>query len=508
MTPLPAPPAADSVTGVVSLAEASRFWLRLGLVSFGGPAGQIALLHEELVQRRRWLSERRFLHALNYCMLLPGPEATQLATYLGWLMHGSAGGLISGGLFLLPSIVVLLALACAYVLWGELPLLTALFAVLQPTVLAIVLQAAWRLGGRTLHSPFLLLVAICAFVALSTRLLPYPLLIGLVALAGWAAARLRPSLLGRSDSARAPAAPPSPAASLSERLTLSAQAAMAPAQAREPGAAASRSALASPGSEPPPSPPPGPGPHPPQAAPPALHGDLTPPPPHARVSRRRLALTLLLSGLAVLGPLALLTLLQGGAGLLPTLARFFSRVALVSFGGAYAVLPYVAHGAVDQFGWLSAAQMVDGLALGETTPGPLIMVVAFVGFLAGWNQGGALPLALAAGLVVIWFTFLPSFVFILAGAPLVEASRDDLRLDGPLRAITAAVVGTIANLALLFSGPVLWPAGCGGWPDPLALAVLVLMLALLVRWRWSVLQVIGLAVGLGLLRGLFQPLLG
>jgi chromate transporter len=449
-----------SAPAPVSPAEAARFWLRLGLVSFGGPAGQIALLQEELVTRRRWLSERRFLHALNYCMLLPGPEATQLATYLGWLMHGSRGGLIAGGLFLLPSILLLLSLATVYALWGDLPLLSALFAVLQPTVLAIVLQAAWRLGRRTLHSPFLLLIAVLSFVGLTTRLLPYPLLIVLAALAGWGVGCWWPALLAGRE----------PVAGSGQR-------------ASSPGSAPGGTAGG------------------------ALHGDDTPPPEHARFSRRRLARTLLLGGLALLAPLTALTLWQGWTGLLPTLGRFFSRVALVSFGGAYAVLPYVAHGAVEQFGWLSARQMVDGLALGETTPGPLIMVVAFVGFLGGWNQTGSLALAVTAGLVVVWFTFLPSFLFILAGAPLVEASREDLRLDGPLRTITAAVVGTIASLAVLFSRPVLWPAGLGPRPDPGALALLLLMLFLLVGRRWSVLRVIGLACLLGLLRALAGGLL-
>jgi chromate transporter len=532
-----------SPAAAVSLAQAARFWLRLGWVSFGGPAGQIALLHEELVSRRRWLSERRFLHALNYCMLLPGPEATQLATYLGWLLHGTPGGLIAGGLFLLPSILLLLALASLYALWGSLPLFSALFSVLRPTMLAIVLQAAWCLAGRTLGTPFLLLIAALSFVGLTCRLLPYPLLISLAALAGWGAARWHPALLGRPGAGRAEV--PTAAAAEPGRAGVrgraeasqphAAAADPAPSQpAARPSTASCRSALAStpPGAADdhravaaaaPSAPPPaaaspgieaagqGPGSATAPTAcagPIALHDDDTPPPDHARFSRRRLASTLLLGGLAVLGPLTALTLWQGAAGLLPTLGRFFSRVALVSFGGAYAVLPYVAHGAVEQYGWLSTRQMLDGLALGETTPGPLIMVVAFVGVLGGWNQSGSLALALAAGLVVVWFTFLPSFLFILAGAPLVEASRGDLRLDGPLRAITAAVVGTIASLAALFSAPVLWPSGQGAWPDAHALALLLLMLALLVRWRWSVLRVIGLACLLGLLRALAAGLTG
>lgn len=427
----------------VTLAEAARFWARLGWVSFGGPAGQIALLHGELVQRRRWLSERRFLHALNYCMVLPGPEATQLATYLGWLMHGVPGGLVAGGLFLLPSVLVLLSLASIYALWGQLPLLTAVFWALKPAVLAIVLQAAWRLGRRTLHTPLLVAIALAALLGLSLLHLPYPLLLAGAALLGALAARHRPHWLRP----------------------------VSPGEARAAAAGA------------PPSP--------------ALHDNRTPPPPHARFSRRGLALALLAGGLALGVPLAALGLAEGWNGLLATMARFFSKVALLSFGGAYAVLPYVARGAVEEFGWLSAAQMVDGLALGETTPGPLIMVVAFVGFMGGWQEAGSLARALAAGLVVVWFTFLPSFVFILAGAPLVEASREDLRLDGPLTAITAVVVGVIVSLALFFAGPVLLPHG---HVDAGAFALLLAALALLLGRGWDVLPLIGAAALVGLLR--------
>jgi chromate transporter len=435
---------------VVSLAEASRFWLQLGLVSFGGPAGQIALLHRELVERRRWLSERRYLHALNYCMLLPGPEATQLATYLGWLLHGVPGGLIAGGLFLLPSVLVLTTLSTIYALWGQLPLLTAVFALLKPAVLAIVVVAAWRLAQRTLHTRLLQLLAALAFASLALFNVPYPLVVGLAALVGWTAGRLRPHWIQRQTQGTV----------------------------NSPQAGGT-------------------------VLPPALHDDLTPTPAHAKLSHRRLAVTLLVWGLATLLPLAALVHWGGWNGTLATMARFFSRVALLSFGGAYAVLPYVAQGAVDSFGWLSASQMVDGLALGETTPGPLIMVVAFVGFMGGWNTGlgdwggGSLAAALAGSLVTVWFTFVPSFGFILAGAPLVEASRDDLRLGAPLTAITAAVVGVIASLAVFFARPVLWPAGS---LQPGALLVVVLALWVQLRWRWSVMQVIGAtaACGVGL----------
>lgn len=426
-----------------SLTTAARFWLRLGLVSFGGPAGQIALLHAELVERRRWLSERRFLHALNYCMLLPGPEATQLATYLGWLMHGLGGALIAGGLFLLPSVVVLLSLSAVYALWGQLPVLAAVFWALKPAVLGIVLQAAWRLGRRTLHNPALVLIAAAACLALAVGRVPYPALIIATALVGWIGGRLRPALF------RGPAR------------------AVASATADATGDAT------------------------PDAA---FHGDDTPTPPHARFHWRRLAPTLLGGGVALGLPLTLLTLAGGWNGQLATMARFFTKVALVSFGGAYAVLPFVAQGAVDTYGWLDAAQMVDGLALGETTPGPLIMVVAFVGFMGGWNGSGTLSAGVVAALVVVWFTFLPSFLFILAGGPLVEASREDLRVGAPLTAITAAVVGVILSLALYLAGPALAPTGAvdGG-------TVLVLLAAVALLGRGlGALPVIGAATVVGL----------
>ncbi|MFN9530894.1 MAG: chromate efflux transporter [Cyanobacteriota bacterium] len=438
MTPTPS---------AVTLAAASRYWFQLGWVSFGGPAGQIALLHRELVDQRRWLSERRYLHALNYCMLLPGPEAMQLATYLGWLMHGLPGGLIAGGLFVIPSVFVLTALASIYALWGQLPLLASVFAVLKPAVLAIVLMAAWRIGRRTLHTPLLIGLAIAGFLALALFKLPYPLVVIVAGLIGLLVARWRPALL-LSGSSHGSAA--------------------ANAEATRPD---------------------------------ALHDDHTESPEHARFSRERLALTLLVWALALLLPLAGLVGTGGWNGPLALMARFFTRVALLSFGGAYAVLPYVAQGAEEQFGWLSASQMLDGLALGESTPGPMIMVVAFVGFMGGWNQSIAAgltpwPLALAAAAVTVWFTFLPSFGFILAGAPLVEASRGDLRLGAPLSAITAVVVGVIASLALFFAGPVLWPSSAF---NPWAALVVALALFAQLRLRWSVLQVIGAAATVGAL---------
>ena len=465
----PPVPSTPVPTSSVSLPQAARFWLHLGLVSFGGPAGQIAMLHRELVDQRRWISEARFLHALNYCQLLPGPEAIQLATYLGWLLHGTRGGLVAGGLFLLPSVLLLLLLSSLYALWGHLPLLGGLFWALKPAVLAIVIQACWRLGRRTLKGPLQLVIAAAALLALQGLGLPQPQLIALAAFTGWIAERLRPGILvpaGHSPASSQASAP--------------AQAAQLP---QEPQASSKATA-----------------PPRPEAGVDALHGDDTPTPPHARIRPRHLALTLLWGGVAVLLPLGLLTLLEGWNGTLATMARFFSRVALVSFGGAYAVLPYVAQGAVERFGWLSAAQMVDGLALGETTPGPLIIVVAFVGVLGGWHAAGSLAYALAAGVVVVWFTFLPSFLFILVGGPLVESSRGEVRLAGPMRAIGAAVVGMVASLALLFAGPALWPGGPGAGLDLASLGLLAGSLLLLFGRGWGVLPVIGGAALLGLIR--------
>ncbi|WP_094510717.1 chromate efflux transporter [Synechococcus sp. MW101C3] len=482
--------APDSGPRPVPFAQAARYWLELGLISFGGPAGQVALMHSEVVERRRWLSERRFLHALNYAMVLPGPEAQQLATYIGWLMHGIPGGLVAGSLFILPSLLLLLLLSAVYAIWGQLPLLVSVFWALKPAVTAIVIQAAWRLGRRTLHNPVLLALAVLAFAGLTLLRLPFPAILATAAVIGWLGGRWRPQLF--SPPHRAGHAPPA-----------------------APGPGAHTTAM-------------------PVAEQPPLHGDATPTPDHARFDRRRLAL-ILLAGLAALAlPLALVSGMGGWDGLLATMARFFSRVAVFSFGGAYAVLPYVAQGAVEQHQWLSASQMIDGLALGETTPGPLIMVVTFVGFMGGWNTAlanlsadaanslaagtatslaaaaTALPLAVLAGLTVTWFTFLPSFLFILAGGPLVEASREDIRLSGPLTAITAAVVGVIANLAVFFAGHVLWPDGAGSGFDPAALALMVAAAVALLRWRWPVLRLILTAalIGAGRQLAVWAGLLG
>jgi chromate transporter len=398
----------------VTFAQALRWWLRLGFISFGGPAGQIAIMHEELVEKRRWLSERRFLHALNYCMVLPGPEAQQLATYVGWLMHGVRGGIAAGALFVLPSLVILVLLSWAYVALGDLPAIAGALYGIKPAVTAIVLHAAWRIGQRALRNGVLWAIAAVAFAAIALDA-PFALVILGAALAGMAGGRIAPQ--------RFAAAPAHAAAATSG---------------------------------------------------PALIDDAARPP-HTFFSRgrfvRHVAVGLTLWGL----PVALLASAYGAEHVLPQMAWFFTTAALLTFGGAYAVLPYVVQAAVLDYGWLSTSQMIDGLALGETTPGPLIMVVAFVGFLGGWQHAALGPDHLllagvvAAG-VATYFTFLPSFLFILLGGPLVERTHGDIRFAAPLSAITAAVVGVILNLALFFAAHVFWPAGLDGafaWPAAL-----------------------------------------
>jgi chromate transporter len=427
-----------------SFGEALRFWAKLGCISFGGPAGQIALMHQELVERRRWLSERRFLHALNYCMLLPGPEAQQLATYLGWLLHRTAGGIAAGALFVLPSFVLIVVLAWAYLAFGETPLAAGIIYGIKPAVVAIVAHAAWRIGGRTLRNGALWAIAGAAFIALFVLDLPFPAIVAGAALAGTLGGRLAPQHFAAAGHAGKTAV----------------------------------------------------------AAATAVIDDTDPPPAHARFTPRRL-LAVAGAGLALWAlSLVLLAAAVGPGHTLAQMGWFFTKAALLTFGGAYAVLPYVHQGAVEHYGWISATQMIDGLALGETTPGPLIMVVAFVGFLGGWGKAlfGPEALFLAGALaaaVATWFTFLPSFVFILAGGPLVESTHGDLRFGAPLTAVTAAVVGVIANLALFFAGHVLWPKGAGF--DPLAAAIAAGAALALFRFKAGAIPVIAGCATLGLL---------
>jgi chromate transporter len=431
----------------VSFGKALRFWLKLGCISFGGPAGQIALMHQELVERRRWISERRFLHALNYCMVLPGPEAQQLATYLGWLLHRTWGGIAAGVLFVLPSMVLLVALSWIYAAFGEAKWVAGAFYGIKPAVTAIVVQAAVRIGRRTLHGPVLWGIAAGAFVAIALLELPFPGVIASAAALGWWAGRRSPESV----------------------------------MPRTPAMAA--------GSEPP--------------ATPAVIGDDTPIPPHARFSRAGLATVLLWGGALWLGGMLLLAAAFGYREVPSAMAWFFTKAALLTFGGAYAVLPYVYQGAVAGHGWLSGTQMIDGLALGESTPGPLIMVVAFVGFMGGWNLqalGPAWPGAagVLCALVATFFTFLPSFVFILAGGPAVECTRGSLRVGAPLAAVSAAVVGVIASLAVFFAGHVIWPEGFTTAPDWATLALCAVALVAMLRLKVNVLALIAASVLAGL----------
>lgn len=430
----------------VSFIAALRFWGKLGFISFGGPAGQIAIMHQELVEQRRWISERRFLHALNYCMLLPGPEAQQLATYIGWLMHRSWGGIAAGLLFILPSLFLLILLSWIYLRFGEAPVVSAILYGIKPAVTAVVLFAAYRIGSRALKNWLMRLLAALAFAAILVLHTPFPVIVLIAALLGALGSRIAPSLFAVSG-----------------------------------GHGASKLSYGA-----------------------ALIDDDTPTPGHAQFRWARLG-TILLIGLALWsGVMGVLCWQFGWQGAFTQIGWFFTKAALLTFGGAYAVLPYVYQGAVEHYHWLSAAQMIDGLALGETTPGPLIMIVTFVGFLAGWHE---LPLgadsmlmsATIAALIVTYFTFLPSFVFILAGGPLVESTHGNLKFTAPLSAITAAVVGVILNLAVFFALHVFWPAGFGGDFDGIAALIGVYALIALFRFKVGVVPVIVMSAAAGLL---------
>jgi chromate transporter len=425
--------------------EALVWWLKLGFLSFGGPAGQIALMHHELVERRRWISEKRFLHALNFCMLLPGPEAQQLATYIGWLMHRTRGGIAAGALFVLPSLAILIALSWIYVAFGEVPAIAGAFYGIKPAVTAIVVFAAYRVGSRALTNAWTWSIAVLALVAVAVAGMPFPLVIALAAAIGFVGGRIDPtkfSLRGGHGAAKASFGP-------------------------------------------------------------AVIDDDMPTPPHAVFSRGRFASVLLVSLALWGGAIVALTFAFGSDAVLTRMAWFFTQAALLTFGGAYAVLPYVFQGAVEQYHWLTAGQMIDGLALGESTPGPLIMVVAFVGFVGGWTHavlGSDSPFVAGAvaAAVVTYFTFLPSFCFVLLGGPLIESTHGDLRFTAPLTGITAAVVGVIVNLALFFAWHVLWPAGRGGRFDVVAAAIGVLAALLLFRFKVGVMPVLGISAVLGL----------
>ena len=424
----------------MSFGEAFRFWAKLGFISFGGPAGQIAIMHRELVERRRWIDEQRFLHALNFCMLLPGPEAQQLATYLGWLFHGLAGGLVAGVFFVLPSIFVLMILSYIYAAFGSLPAVAALFAGVKPVVVAIVVEAVVRIGRRALCRPAHVAIAAGAFVAIYFLHVPFPLIVLAAGVLAFAGGRLRPRWFT--------AAP--------DRIA---------------GAGAGQAAE-----------------------------QLRDLPSHEPPSRAHALRTLAAGAALWVLPFALLVAARGWDSLHARQYRFFTQAALVTFGGAYSVLAYVMQAAVGSYGWLSQAQALDGLALAETTPGPLIMVLQFVGFMACWNHPEGISQAASAvlgALITTWTTFLPCFVFVFLGAPWIEQLRGHEGLTTALSGVTASVVGVILNLALVFGAAVILPATGGVvW---FALVVGIAAFVALHRFKAGIVWVVlaGAAAGLG-----------
>ena len=432
----------------VSLGEAFKYWLKLGFISFGGPAGQISMMHQELVEKRRWISEHRYLHALNYCMLLPGPEATQLAIYIAWLMHGIKGGVIAGVLFFLPGFALLSLLAGLYLAFGDVPLVQGIFYGIKPAVVAVVLFAAWRIGSRALRNEVLWGMAALAFIGIFVFDIGFPWIV------------LAAGVLGAIGGK------------------------LAPAKFSGGGHGASGKTYGA-----------------------ALIDDDTPTPAHAKFSWGRLMLKL--TAFILIWLAAMLAI--SGSQTLTDMGEFFTKAAFLTIGGAYAVLPYVYQGGVEHYGWLTGPQMMDGLALGETTPGPLIMVVTWVGYLGGVAKdvfGNAVAGGLAGAAVATFFTFLPSFLFILAGAPLVEATRGELKFTAPLTGITAAVVGVIVNLALFFAYYVLWPQGFDGRFDIVSALIAVAAGVALFRFNVGVLPLLGTCAAAGLVVTLIGPALG
>ena len=429
----------------VSIGEAILYWLKLGFISFGGPAGQISMMHQELVEKRRWISEHRFLHALNYTMVLPGPEAQQLATYIGWLMHGVWGGIAAGILFVLPSLFILGGLTWIYLSYGDVPAVAGVLYGIKPAVTAIVVFAAYRIGSRALKNNVLRAMAVLAFIAIFALGIPFPYIVLMAGVIGFVGSRFAPEMFKAGG---------------------------------HHGSSQDSYGV-------------------------AIIDDDTPPPAHARFKWGRFIIYLIV-GLSIwAASMAALVTVYGWENTLTQMGWFFTKAALVTFGGAYAVLPYVYQGGVEQFAWLTGTQMIDGLALGETTPGPLIMVVAFVGYVGGWTKEifgpDMLALAGAAGAcVATLFTFLPSFLFILLGGPAVEATRDDVKFTAPLTGITAAVVGVVLNLAAFFAYHVLWPQGFDGAFEWFSALIGMAAFVALFRLKMGIVQVIGICAVVGL----------
>lgn len=420
----------------ITFKQALLYWLRLGFISFGGPAGQIAIMHQELVIEKRWISEARFLHALNFCMLLPGPEAQQLAIYIGWLMHKTLGGLIAGLSFILPSFFILAGLGFIYMQYGDAPFIKSIFSGIKPAVVAIVLFAAYRIGTRTLKHPILIVIAALSFISILFFKLPFPFIISFAALIGWVASHWMPQAFKTASH---------------------------PSQKN-------------------------------QTHLPAIIDDDTPIPDYAKYQLGRLLKTFF-GGLMIGGAaFFLIGHTYGYDHILSQTGLFFTKAAILTFGGAYAVLPYVYQGAVEHYHWISATQMMDGLALGETTPGPLIMVITFISFVSGWVNHALpnVPLwisGLATAGIATFFTFLPSFVMIFIGAPFIETTRSQLKLSAPLTAITAAVVGVILNLAWFFAYHTFWKNEAQQL-DVTALLIAIIAFIALTRFKANTLIVI------------------
>ncbi|MHB1051735.1 MAG: chromate efflux transporter [Thiobacillus sp.] len=444
MDTAPSTAPASSAPSPVTLGEAFKYWLKLGFISFGGPAGQISMMHQELVEKRRWISEHRYLHALNFCMLLPGPEAIQLAIYISWLMHGVKGAVVAGVLFFLPAFLLLSLLGGIYLAWGDVPLVQGIFYGIKPAVVAIVLFAAWRIGSRALKNEVLWGMAALAFIGIFVFDIGFPWIVLAAAILGAIGGKLMPAKFKSGG-----------------------------------GHGASNKEYG-----------------------PAIIDDDTPTPAHAKFSWAKLAITVVV---VVAIWLAAMFALRGNQAL-TEMGSFFTKAAFLTIGGAYAVLPYVYQGGVEQYGWLTGPQMMDGLALGEATPGPLIMIVTWVGYLGGVAKGifdNPVAAGLAGAAVATFFTFLPSFLFILVGGPLVEATRGELKFTAPLTGITAAVVGVILNLAVFFAWHTFWPQASATEPfagvfDWFPVIVAIASFVALWKYKADIMKVIGVCALLGL----------
>ena len=431
----------------VGFGEAFRYWVRLGFVSFGGPAGQIAIMQRDLVDRRRWISQERFLHALSYCMLLPGPEAQQLAIYIGWLLHGTRGGVVAGLFFVLPSVFILWGLSAIYAAYGTLPAVAGIFAGLKPAVVALVVVALVKIGARALRPRGLVAIAAAAFVGISVLHVPFPWIVICAGLAGLLAGRIW-------------------------RREFSAARPLPGVKDADPASEQSRARTE-----------------------------------EARRSWSR-ALKIGAAGLLLWSaPLLALGLWRGWSSLHVLQYRFFTQAAFVTFGGAYAVLAYVLQAAVQSYHWITQHQAIDGLGLAETTPGPLIMVLQFVGFMTGWNRPEGMSRLASASLgaaVTTWVTFLPCFFYIFLGAPYIESLREKRSLTAALSGITAAVVGVILNLAVVFGAAVLFPSGLGSHPDAFALALALAAFAALFFAKVDAVWVVMAGSAVGLARALLR----